>query len=260
MNPCVLKEWTGGVLRDDFALGLTSRFPYLLVHALTPDPFCDSLIKALSGDQVSSVQRIAGSGESYEIAPNTRDLCGTFAGLSFGPANVANDVVLSMGPASEDVRAAIYIGGSPFMAVAKREKSEILFLGSRDTLDIDSEAGDLPLSEYFSRFVPHAMALRYIFREECWHPTENFASFILDDPLLQPKYGYLDFGSLVNLMKEYDFATTVAFIPHNHRRTSRRTAEMFRRNSDRLAICFHGNDHTCPGHRSWLPQGYGVSA
>lgn len=244
VNPWVLKEWTGGVLREDFALSLTSRFPYLLVHALTPDPFCDNLIKALSGNQVASVQCIAGSGESYEIAPNTRDLCGTFAGLSLSPANAVNDSVLSMGPASEHVRAAIYIGGSPFLAVAKRETTEILFLGSRDTLDIDCEVGDLPLSEYFSRFVPQAMALRYIFREECWHPTENSASFILDDPLLQPTYGYLDFGSLLNLMEKHDFATTVAFIPQNYRRTSRRTVEMFRQNSDHLAICFHGNDHT----------------
>jgi hypothetical protein len=244
VNPWVLKESTGGVLREDFALRLASRFPHLLIHAFTPDPFCDRLVKALCGSETASVRRIAGSGEPYEIGPNTRDLCGPFSGLSLGPASAANDYVFSLGPASDAVRAAICIGGSPFMAVAKRETAEMLFLGSADTWDIDREAGDLPMSEYFSRFVPQAMALRYIFREECWHPLENFASFILDDPLLQPKYGYLDFGSLLNLMKEYDFATTVAFIPHNYRRSSRRTVEMFRRNSDRLAICFHGNDHT----------------
>src|SRR5262252_2670457 len=48
VNPWVLKEWTGGVLREDFALGLTSRFPHLLIHAFTPDPFCNRLVKALS--------------------------------------------------------------------------------------------------------------------------------------------------------------------------------------------------------------------
>src|SRR6516165_10031250 len=49
VNPWVLKEWTGGVLRDDFASGLTSCFPYLLIHALTPDPFCNRLVKGLTG-------------------------------------------------------------------------------------------------------------------------------------------------------------------------------------------------------------------
>ncbi len=243
VNPWVVKEWTGGVMRDDFAIGLTSRFPHLLIHAFTPDPFCDRLVKALSRGEVASVRRIV-AGESYEVGSNTQDLCGPFSGLSLGPANAINDYVFSLGPASDAVRAAICIGGSPFMAVAKRETAEMIFLGSADTLDIDCKVGNLPLSEYFSRFVPQAMALRYIFREECWHPRDNFASFILDDPLLQPKYGYLDFSSLLNLMKEYDFATTVAFIPHNYRRSSRRTVEMFRQNSDRLAICFHGNDHT----------------
>jgi hypothetical protein len=244
VNPSVLKEWTGGVLHEDFTSGLTSRFPHLLIHAFTPDPFCERLVKALSGSEMASVRPISGSGESYEIGPNTGDVCGPFSGLSLGPANAANDYVISMGPANEAVRVAIRIGGIPFMAVAKRETAEMLFLGSADTFDIDRESGDLPLSQFFSRFVPHAMSLRYIFREECWHPLGNFASFILDDPLLQPKYGYLDFESLLNLMKKYDFATTVAFIPHNYRRSSRRTVEMFRRNSDRLAICFHGNDHT----------------
>lgn len=242
VNPCVMKEWTGGLLREDFA-SVISRFPHLLIHAFTPDPFCDGLVKALCGSETASVRRIRNSGESYQIEPSTRDVCGPFSGLSFGPANAANDYVFSMSPARENVRAAICIGGSPFMSVAKGKTAEMLFLGSADTLDVEREVGDLPLSEYFSRFVPQAMALRYIFREECWHPLESVASFILDDPLLQPKYGYLDFGWLLNLMKEFDFATTVAFIPHNYRRSSKRTVEMFRRNSDRLAICFHGNDH-----------------
>jgi hypothetical protein len=239
-----MKEWTGGVLREDFASSLTLRFPHLLIHAFTPDPFCDRLVKVLSGSETASVRRIAASGESYEIGPNTRDVCGPFSGLSFGPANATNDHVFSMSPATPAVRVAICIGGSPFMAVAKRETAEILFLGSADTLDIEHEAGDQSLNEYFSRFVSQAIALRYLFCEECWRPLENFASFILDDPLLQPKYGSLDFEWLLSLMKEFNFATTVAFIPHNYRRSSRRTVEMFRRNSDRLAICFHGNDHT----------------
>jgi hypothetical protein len=244
VNPSVLKEWTGGVLQENAASSFISRFPHLLIHAFTPDPFCDRLVKEFSGSDTAFVRRIVGPGKSYEVGSNTRDVCGPFSGLSFGTANAANDYVFSMSPARQTVRAAICIGGSPFMAVAKRETAEIIFLGSADTLDIECEAEDLLLSEYFSRFLPQVMALRYIFREECWHPLGNFASFILDDPLLQPKYGYLDFESLLNLMKKYDFATTVAFIPHNYRRSSGRTVEMFRRNSDRLAICFHGNDHT----------------
>jgi hypothetical protein len=244
LNPTVIKAWTHGVLQEGFASKLRERFPHLLIHAFTPDPFCERLLKALSGDETASVRRAAGLRDSYEIASDARDVCGPFSGLSLGPANTANDYVFAMSHQSGTFRAPICVSGSPFMAITKQETVEMLVLGSADTLDIEHAVGSLPLSEWFSRFVPQAMALRYIFREECWHPQENFASFILDDPLLQPKYGYLEFEWLLTLMKELDFATTVAFIPHNYRRNSRRTVELFRRNSDRLAICFHGNDHT----------------
>ena len=69
VNPWVMREWTGGVLREDFALGLTSRFPHVLVHAFTPDPFCDRLVKALSCGGMASVRRIAASGSLTRSGP-----------------------------------------------------------------------------------------------------------------------------------------------------------------------------------------------
>jgi hypothetical protein len=244
VNPRVIKEWSGGHFSHELASCLTSRFPYLLVHGLTPDVFCGDLIKALSGGRLQSVQAVADSGQLYEIAPDTKDMCGPFTGMSFGPINAGNDNVLAVSTDDVAVRKPISIGGGAFMAVVKRDKAEIIFLASADTLDVNKEIGDVPVSEYFSRFVPHSMALRYIFGEQAWHPSEHSASFIIDDPLLRPRYGYLDFGSLLNLMKEYNFSSTVAFIPHNYRRSSKRTVQMFRQSGGRLSICFHGNDHT----------------
>jgi hypothetical protein len=244
VNGRVMEEWTGGCFSPDLATCMASRIPHLLVHGLTSDAFCDGLIQALSAGRLRSVRPLGDSGQNYDIAPDARDLCGHFSGISFGPVNRANDGVLSLGPGNGAVREAISIGGSAFMAVLKRQNAEIFFLAGADILDMDAEVGDAPLSEYFSRFVPYAMALRHIFGEECWRPSENYASFTIDDPLLQPKYGHLDFASLLKMMKEHNFSTTVAFIPHNYRRRSKQTVQMFRQNSDRLAICFHGNDHT----------------
>jgi hypothetical protein len=245
VNPQVIKDWTGGVVPADVLPCLMSRFPYLLVHALVADDsFNQSLITMLSGGRLHSARPVLDAGKLYDIAPSSRDICGAFSGLSFGPVNAANDLILPVNTGDGDVRTAISIGGSPFMALMKRDKTEILFLASADVLDVNDEICDRPLSEYFSRFVPQAMALRYIFGEQCWHPCGHYASFIIDDPLLQPRYGYLDYESLLNLMKEYNFSTTIAFIPHNYRRNSKRTVEMFRQSGGRLAICFHGNDHT----------------
>ena len=58
------------------------------------------------------------------------------------------------------------------MAVVKRDKTEILFLASEDTADVNAEIGGELERNYFSRLVPHAMALRHIFGEECWRPSK----------------------------------------------------------------------------------------
>jgi hypothetical protein len=245
INPQVFREWIGeDLLSAELVSGLVSRFAHVLVHALTVDPFVDRLIASLSNGKLQSVQKIGDAGQPYEISSTSRDYSGPFSGLSFGPINAANDRVLAVSTGDSTVRSLICIGGRPLMAAMNRDKAEILFLASEDTADINAQVGHAPLSDYFSRLMPHAMALRHIFGEACWHPCKHHASIIIDDPLLRRDYGYLNFESLLHLMEEYNFHTTIAFIPHNYRRNSARIIRMFRENPRRFAICFHGNDHT----------------
>ena len=245
VNPQVMQDWMG---RDSFPAELASflvtRFPRLLVHSPRPVPFDGSVIAALSGGELQGVRGLGQANLCYEISPDSKDVCAAFAGLSFGPANSANDRVFSTGPGAFAVRRLISLGGSPFMAALRREKIEILFLAGLDVADLDAEIGDTPLVEYFSRLLPYAMALRYTFGEESWLPGEAHASVIIDDPLLRRNYGFLNFESLRGFMEQHNFHTTIAFIPHNFRRSSARVTRMFRENPARFAICFHGNDHT----------------
>lgn len=117
-------------------------------------------------------------------------------------------------------------------------------MASEDIADLNAAVGDAPLTEYFSRLVPHAMALRHVAGKECWWPCEAHASIVIHDCLLRKSYGFLDFESLLRLADEHNFHTTIAFIPHNFRRNSSQITLMFRENAGRLSICFHGNDHT----------------
>ena len=243
VNPQVMKEWTGGVLPGDFALSRWSRFASLLVYGLTPDPFCEKLVRVLSNERLRSVLPIDDSNAPYDIAPNMNDVSGVFAGLSFGPTNRANDFALSVSHSEGSVRTPISIGNKPFLALTRLGETEIVFLASASTINVDEEVGNTPVVKFFSKLVPLAMALRYLFGEQCWHSSEHFASFIVDDPLLRPKYGFLDFEALRSMMMRYDFSTTIAFIPHNYRRCAKRIVQMFRQNTDRLGICYHGNDH-----------------
>jgi hypothetical protein len=73
---------------------------------------------------------------------------------------------------------------------------------------------------------------------------EILACLIIDDPLLQPTYGCLDYRKLLEEMKIHNFFTEIAFIPWNYRRSDDKTAKLFLDNSDYYAICVHGCNHT----------------
>jgi hypothetical protein len=245
VNPHVVKEWIGcDDVPADLVSLLLSHFPCLLVHAVREDTCDSSIVAALSRGRVRSIRGIDGANSQYEIAQSSTDICGAFSGLSFGPANSANDWVFSCDSGDPALRTLISVGGASLVAVLEQEGTTIFFLGSEDVADLDAEVAGSSLIKYFSRFVPHAMALRRIFGEECWHPFRSCASVIIDDPLLRPRYGYLNFESLRRLMAQHHFHTTVAFIPHNFRRSSPQVARMFRENQACFALCYHGNDHT----------------
>ena len=245
IHPRVMEEWVNqDRLPAELVSVLVSRFPYVLVHAPRPEAFDANLIAALSGGHLRSVEEAGRHGLSYEVSANAQDVCGVFAGLTFGTANSVNDRVFSGGPGSLAARELISLGGRPLMTEVKWEKSKILFLAGQDVADLYSEAGDTPFTGYFSRLLPHAMALRYIFGEESWRPCRQHASVIIDDPPLWRNYGFLNFGSLVSLTEKHHFHASIAFIPHNYRRTSAAVARSVLEHSDRCSLCFHGNDHT----------------
>ncbi|HKO20921.1 MAG TPA: hypothetical protein VJU82_18760, partial [Acidobacteriaceae bacterium] len=242
VNPEVIRQWTqNGTPVRDLASAATSGFQNLLIHAVRPDPFHSELLRCLTGNRLQRVQEAPGSESSFEIAPDSRDVCGAFAGLSLSGVKSANDRVFGGGGGTRNL---ITVGGEPFFATIPVGNSTVFLLGSEDVADIDAEAEDDWLAALFSGFVPHAMALRAIFGEQSWRPARSYASVIVDDPLLRSRYGFLEFEELIQLMARHRFSTTLAFIPHNFRRSSPRVVRLFRNQSDRLSLCYHGNDHT----------------
>jgi hypothetical protein len=245
VNPQVFKQWLGpGDIPPELVIFLLSRFPYLLVHGLRVNAFDSKVVAALSHGKLRSVDGIEEQCPEYEIAKDSRPFCEAFSGLSLGPANPINDHVFGTGGEDPAVHELISIGGRPFMAAVKLGKAEVLFVASEDVMDLNTEVGDAPLAQYFSRLVPQAMALRYAAGDECWRPSRAHALIIIDDPLLRQRYGFLEFHALLRLAVQHNFHVAIAFIPHNFKRNSSQTTIMFLENSTHLSICFHGNDHT----------------
>jgi len=73
---------------------------------------------------------------------------------------------------------------------------------------------------------------------------ETLACLVIDDPLLKPTYGNIDYSVLLQEMKEHSFFTEIAFIPWNYKRSNPNTIRLFAENPEYFAICVHGCDHT----------------
>jgi len=245
VNPRVLGKWfsnegTASELRSY----LVSRFPFILVHNLHPEPVSADTIACLSAGRFQAVQAIPSSDLSYTFPKDARDVCGPYSGLSFGPTNPATDRVLVGDRSDGNMQTLIEIDGHPFFARLPSPASEIFFLGSGDVVDLDEETRDTSLIGYFSRFAPLLMAMRKAFGEACWRPNNPYASLIIDDPYLRDHYGYLNFRNVLALMDARQFHTSIAFIPYNYRRNSPEIVRLFRERPDRYSLCVHGNDHT----------------
>jgi hypothetical protein len=244
VNPRVLRAWTGAdAIPESLGAFLAVQYRHLLVHALGPSWFDISILQSLSRGAFRAIREIREQDKSYVVSDAAGDVCESFAGLTFGPTNSNNDRVFEWSREEKRARNLISIGDLPFMCLQESESCKIWFLGSREVVDLEAPIGEETPSRYFSQFVPHAMVLRSVFGHASWHPEGPYASIIIDDPLLQPNYGALNFEALLALMKRHNFFTTLAFIPYNFRRNSARTVRLFRENSDRFALCFHGNDH-----------------
>ncbi len=244
VNPRVMGYSScGDKLTENLSARIRSCFKHVIVHGLRPTKLDASVVSALSLGRIESVQRMD-EGRQYEIARTSTDICGAFAGLTFGPTIPDNDYVFSGNSHHSNVRELILIAGHPFLASIQLGSCHLVFLASQDVADIDAETANASLPSYFSRLLPHSMVLRHVFAQECWRPSGQYAAIIIDDPLLRHTYGFLNFESLHRLMKRHRFHTTIAFIPHNYRRNALGTTRLFHDNPDKFGLCYHGNDHT----------------
>ncbi len=70
------------------------------------------------------------------------------------------------------------------------------------------------------------------------------ASFIIDDPNLHwPRYGFFGYREMVDQAKAENFHLSFATIPLDTWYTHSTTADIFRKNSERISLLVHGNNH-----------------
>jgi hypothetical protein len=130
--------------------------------------------------------------------------------------------------------AALHFRGKPY------------YIACSDVIDISQPVrkGHFDITDYFFSAVPIVMYLRHSFKDMCLSPAEYGACLIIDDPVLRPNYGFVNFKKLSQAVLDHNFSCNIAFIPWNWRRSQRAVLDLFKTHSDRLSISIHGCDHT----------------
>src|SRR5262249_21817904 len=163
----------------------------------------------------------------------------------FGPIRKEIDCCLVLDQHQPGFSNLVSINHLPIFASLKRRNSRLFLLACREIADLTSQTdGSIAAHKYFSRLVPVLMFLRHALRDQTWHNPRRYANFIIDDPLLRKSYGFLNYARLLEAMDTYEFATTIAFIPWNYKRTCASIARLIKARSDRFSVCIHGCDHT----------------
>ena len=165
-------------------------------------------------------------------------------GLTFSQVDIA-DRVLLLGDGTTGIEELIAIGDQPCCIRLTCDGTTYYLVACTNVLDIDAAVpqGVQPVNQ-FLRFAPYLAYLRHTFGSRCWTNVSPAACFIVDDPLLREKYGFLDFNRLQSRLAASPFAVNIAFIPWNYRRTDQQTGERFKGPNRRFSISVHGCDHT----------------
>ena len=94
------------------------------------------------------------------------------------------------------------------------------------------------------KYIPAIIFLRFVFGEQCWHNPRLGAGILIDDPLLQKNYGFINFPQLLKSARRHRYHVTLAFIPWNYWRSRATETRMFLDHADCFSVCAHGCDHT----------------
>jgi hypothetical protein len=222
------------------------NFPrHIFIYDFEQSPAHTRLLRALSSDALLGVEGVPAGGATIKVAGDCRKVCGQLSGVSFETAGSNGARVFVGGASAKGCSPLVSRSQKPLLARLKWQQSQVTLLAGDDIADLDSAVttGSSAL-EHFCGLVPLMLFLRSACPESIWHNDQALACFIVDDPPLKKRYGFLDFRKLLDLMETKRFTTSIAFIPWNFARSEAALAEKFAAHPDRYSLCVHGCDHT----------------
>lgn len=201
-----------------------------------------NLIKLIT-DVTVSLTEIKNEDLIYKVSDSKPDICKQLTGQIFFGTKANCKSIFRHNDSS--VNSLIYLNDGPYFIHIEKYACEFFAVAGKSIIDLSQEvfSNDFKISNFFPYFAPILMLLKYVFKNNFWNASSDYACFIIDDPLLKKRYGFLNFKKLLSSMEEYKFCSSIAFIPYNFNRTKSEIASMFNNNRNRYSILIHGCDH-----------------
>jgi hypothetical protein len=240
---CLAALLAGGKDADGEFPQWMTRAESVYVYGFTESSESQRLLRFLSGDSCAMVRSAAGRRALISIANDFPGMCGSMSGIQFEARMPEEQPVFDLCARPQSFQRIIGSNDGELFVAARRKGAQLFLNSSTKVVDVAA-----PCTKYFDvrenvgDTVPFVMYAKFAFGAGT--DSEIGACLIVDDPPLKRRYGFLRYEDAVRLMDAYNFATTVAFIPWNWRRTDARTVELFREHPDKLSLCIHGCDHT----------------
>jgi hypothetical protein len=204
------------------------------------------LVRRLTEDNGAVADETNAGAEDLVVSDRLNDFCGVMAGLRIAPskASVETSLVLNT-PEGNAINIISVDGGATFAKLEYKGVSVFLSTCS-EIIDIEAEltSRNFDVRDHFLSAVPAVLYIKWAFAETCWKAPEANACLVIDDPLLKPSYGCVNFEELGALMERHHFSTNIAFIPWNWRRSSPKVARLFKQKPEQYSLSIHGCDHT----------------
>lgn len=211
----------------------------LLATASTPEE--TTLLVRLANGGISGIVQVDGAKEvRFPSGSNLRDF--PLSGHSFRRAQKPG-VTLALNTAS-GINTVMTLGDTPSFVSIRSGSAELFVWSTKEVFDIHKPLkSELEFEQAKDEYVPAIVFLRAACGERCWRNPQTDAGFVIDDPLLQKRYGFIDFPALLRSARDHHYRVTLAFIPWNHRRTKISQISDFLEHRDCFSVCLHGCDH-----------------
>jgi hypothetical protein len=224
--------------------GRESSVP-LLISGITAQTRSETLSAWSAGAiEASHVVRIENGNNAYEIA-SVNDVTRQLSGSRL-PLEKGETTYLALGPQGGGnwIMAAKIDGDTfPVFTRSRADGQEIFFATARLPIPVTVTPDPYIEPLVFSNLAPMMMFLRYAAAERAWHSAGHYANLTIDDLWLREPYGHVNYGELLKQMEQYNFHTTIAFIPWNFDRSTPEVVSLFGQHPGRFSICVHGNNH-----------------